>query len=485
MPLSENEIKKKIVLSLLDFSTHTDLYSDEEVSPSSKKEMLAIALEVNKLIKNLSLPNNEMELYKQGNYIKPRNKNYLRVKRAAELVFFYKADLNVISMDLGVSISEASELSNVAIEYISDNLPLNDFTKSLISDKPIKPKKSEQAGTRSQTAPQQPLPPQSKSIGCMAPILFLVLLGSIGYMLYDRFFMNNATQLTSLMNEYRSDNRQLASVSVASKSKDIVVKGSGALIQVFEDYKTGFRIDNPGLNLNLQVTDSTVAINDLIDGKIDVASCSRIPTVAERKKAVKLSDKELVDHKIAFDVVVVIVNKANPIEVLSVEDLQKIYSSEAIRWRDFQGFDAPIKKYSKTFEHGTVSFFKERVLYGDAFSNDVTQIYDIKQILDLVENDPNAISFASLSDVKNHNVKILNIATVFDDRGVSPVSVDVNGNLSIAVDMVKQGQYPLSRYLYLVTAGKLTTNVAKFIDYMRSGSVQSKLDKYSLVSIYD
>jgi hypothetical protein len=131
--------------------------------------MLAIALEVNKLIKNLSLPNNEMELYKQGNYIIPRNKNYLRVKRAAELVFFYKADLNVISMDLGVSISEASELSDVAIEYISDNLKLNDFTKSLISDKPIKPK---QAGTRSQMASQQPLPPQSKSIGCMAPILY-------------------------------------------------------------------------------------------------------------------------------------------------------------------------------------------------------------------------------------------------------------------------------------------------------------------------
>jgi|688.fasta_scaffold00064_116 phosphate transport system substrate-binding protein len=482
MPLSENEIKKKIVLSLLDFSTHTDLYSDQEVSPSSKKEMLAIALEVNKLIKNLSLPNNEMELYKQGNYIKPRNKNYLRVKRAAELVFFYKADLNVISMDLGVSISEASELSDVAIEYISDNLPLNDFTKILISDKSIKPK---QAEIRSQTASQKLLPPQSKSIGCMAPILFLVLLGSIGYMVYDRFFMNNATQLTSLMNEYRSDNRQLASLSVASKSKDIVVKGSGALIQVFEDYKNGFRIDNPGLNLNLQVTDSTVAINDLIDGKIDVASCSRIPTVAERKKAVKFSNKELVDHKIAFDVVVVIVNKANPIEILSVEDLQKIYSNEAIRWKDFQGLDVPIKKYSKTFEHGTVSFFKERVLYGAPFSNDVTQIYDIKQILDLVENDPNAISFASLSDVKNRNVKILNIATVFDDRGVSPVTIDVNGNVSIAVDMVKQGQYPLSRYLYLVTAGKLTTNVAKFIDYMRSGSVQSKLDQYSLVSIYD
>jgi len=319
----------------------------------------------------------------------------------------------------------------------------------------------------------------------MAPILFLVMLGSIGYMIYDRFFMNNATQLTSLMNEYRSDNRQLTSVSVASKSKDIMIKGSGTLIKVFQDYKDGFRIDNPGLSLNLEETDSTVAINYLIDGKVDIASCSRIPTVSERKKAVKLSGKELVDHKIAFDVVAVIVNKANPIDTLSVEDLQKIYSREALSWREFQGFDGPIKKYSKTFHHGTVSFFKERVLYGDPFSNDVTQIYDIKQILDLVENDPNAIAYASLSDVRNRNVKILKIATVFDENGVSPVIIDDNGNMSIAVDMVKQGQYPLSRYLYLVTSGKLTTNVAKFIDYMRSGSVQSKLDRYSLVSIYD
>ena len=485
MPLSENEVKKNILLSLLDFSIHTDMYSDDEVSPQSKKEMLAIALEINRLIKNLSLPNSELEIYNQGNFIKPRNKNYLRVKRCAELLLFYKADLNVISMDLGVSIAEASELSDVALEYICDNLPLNDFTKNALTEKSVKPKKSPSSKNIRTAQPQPPVQPQSKSIGCMAPILFLVMLGSIGYMIYDRFFMNNATQLTSLMNEYRSDNRELASVSVASKSKDIMIKGSGALIKVFQDYKDGFRIDNPGLNLNLEETDSTVAINYLIDGKVDIASCSRIPTVSERKKAVKLSGKELVDHKIAFDVVAVIVNKSNPVDTLSIEDLQKIYSREALSWREFQGFDGPIKKYSKTFHHGTVSFFKERVLYGDPFSNDVTQIYDIKQILDLVENDPNAIAYASLSDVRNRNVKILKIATVFDENGISPVIIDDNGNMSIAVDMVKQGQYPLSRYLYLVTAGKLTTNVAKFIDYMRSGSVQSKLDRYSLVSIYD
>ena len=135
-----------------------------------------------------------------------------------------------------------------------------------------------------------------------------------------------------------------------------------------------------------------------------------------------------------------------------------------------------------------MSFFRERVLYGDKFATDVTQIYDVKQVINFVEEDPKAISFASLSDVKNRNVKILKISTIFDERGVSPVVYsELNGQKQILInkEKVRKGQYPLSRYLYLVSAGKITSNVAKFIDYMRTGSVQSQFHKYNIVSIYD
>ena len=118
----------------------------------------------------------------------------------------------------------------------------------------------------------------------------------------------------------------------------------------------------------------------------------------------------------ALDVVVVVVNEANPVNVISVEDLQKIFSTENVSWKYFGGNNSPVKKYSKTFHHGTVSFFRERVLYGDKFAPDVTQIYDVKQVMDFVEDDPTAISYASLSDVKNRKVKILKISTIFDER---------------------------------------------------------------------
>lgn len=478
MALSEFEIKQQLLLSVLDFSTNIDKYSSEEVSDKEKREIMSLALSINNLINNLSQPLQNINKYNNGKFVAPKHNNYLRVKRAAELVFYYRSDLNTISIDLGVSLDETKKLIESATDYICENISLKDY-KKLVT-------KKKKATNISQDV-EVPAKDDSKSIGCMAPLLFLIMLGAIGYLIYDRFFNNHATQLTSLMNEYRTD-KDLSSLSVASKTKKIAINGSLSLIRIFSDYKSGFKIDNPDLDLSLDKSDTSLAISELIEDKIDLASCSRIPTIAERKRAVKVSGRELVDHKMALDVVVIIVNESNPVDVLSVEDLQKIFSTENVSWQYFGGKDIPVKKYSKTFHHGTVSFFRERVLYGDKFAPDLTQIYDVKQVMNFVENDPTAISFASLSDLEDHKVKILKISTIFDEKGVSPVIYQtINGKKQRVIDKekVRKGLYPLSRYLYLVSLGKLTSNVAKFIDYMRSGSVQSQLHKYNTVSIYD
>ena len=233
---------------------------------------MSLALSINNLINNLSQPLENITQYNNGKYVAPKHNNYLRVKRAAELIFYYRSDLNTVSMDLGVSLAEASQLIEIATNYICDNVPLKDYkkvpTKKKVAAAPV----------------QAPVEEQSKSIGCMAPLLFLIMLGAIGYLMYDRFFNNHATQLTSLMNEYRSD-KDLSSLSIASKSKKIAINGSSSLIRVFDDYKSGFKIDNPELDLNLDKSDSSFAISELIEGKVDLASCSRIPSIEERKES--------------------------------------------------------------------------------------------------------------------------------------------------------------------------------------------------------
>ena len=88
MALSELEIKQQIILAVLDFSTHIDRYTAEEVSDKEKRELMSLALSINNLINNLSQPLQDIAKYNNGKYVAPKHNNYLRVKRSAELVFY-------------------------------------------------------------------------------------------------------------------------------------------------------------------------------------------------------------------------------------------------------------------------------------------------------------------------------------------------------------------------------------------------------------
>lgn len=119
-------------------------------------------------------------------------------------------------------------------------------------------------------------------------------------------------------------------------------------------------------------------------------------------------------------------------------------------------------------------------MYMQPVNSDVIHVYNPIQMMDLVAADPDAIGFASLSAVKGSNlVKVLKVSSIFDESGTSPL----NNQSEINADTVKRGEYPLTRYLYLVTAGPIADEVAKVIDFMRSPSAQSKLADYGLVGI--
>jgi ABC-type phosphate transport system substrate-binding protein len=83
-------------------------------------------------------------------------------------------------------------------------------------------------------------------------------------------------------------------------------------------------------------------------------------------------------------------------------------------------------------------------------------------------------------DITNRNkVKIIRIGSIFDDNGTKPV--DEMGRLD--AQTVRSGEYPLTRYLYLISAGELNNAQAKFIDFMRSTTVQDQMTNYGLVGI--
>lgn len=474
MVLKSVDLKQKILLSILDFSVHIDSHRQSgDYSLTQISEMLSLAIEINNLINaldkdvsksNIDLP--ELEI-----------KELKKIKRVLELFFRYKSDLNSISIDIGENLSQTNRYLHKGVEYLFKNLAHRDF-KQVVN--PRKSQAKPQVKTQEQAQPNSQRKKKAKSIGVVAPLMFMTLVVFAGFSLYNLFFDKSATRVSSLVKEYRSD-KQLSSVARESIGKRIEVNGTNSLLNLLRDNLVLFRAKHPQIDLNVIGGDSGEAIEDLINGKINLASSSKIASADDRRRAIK-NNRPIADHKIALDSVVVFTHKSNPVELISVDQLKQIYSGKLMTWRDldYVGSQEKITRFSLSKQSGTYAFFMDRVMFLEPMLSDVIHVYNPIQMLDLVAADPNAIGFASLSAVKGSSlVKIIKISSVFDENGSSPI--DDNGEVDF--NAIKRGEYPLTRYLYLVTAGPIADEVAKVIDFMRSERAQSKLPDYGLVGI--
>jgi phosphate transport system substrate-binding protein len=67
------------------------------------------------------------------------------------------------------------------------------------------------------------------------------------------------------------------------------------------------------------------------------------------------------EHIVAIDSLVVIVNPANPVQSVSISDLQKIYTGEITNWSELGGDDLPITVLGRDEESGTGGVFVNRI----------------------------------------------------------------------------------------------------------------------------
>lgn len=483
MVISSADIKKELINSILDFSVNIDTYKQSgDYSINQISEMLGLAIEINNIINALDKDISRMNL--APGLVKPQAEagEIRKIKRVLELFFKYKSDLNSISIDIGENLSNTNRYLQRGVDYIFDNLSRKDYRQTLPKVNNTvnpKPSKAVQTSTRRTVQPRK----KSKSIGLIAPLMFLVLVVIIGMSIYN-FFFNKTENVAALVREYRSD-RKLSEGAKPTKVTKLRVYGTNAVLNILRDNENNFRNQYPDVNLEIEGGDSGEAINLLIDGKVGLAASSRIPSADERKKAIKLKNP-IADHKIALDSVVVFVHKSNPVTVLSVDDLKKIYGQEVINWAEASKQNpskAEVVRFSLSKQSGTFAFFKDRVMFSESVSSKIVHVYDPIQMLQMISANPNAIGFSSLSaflETHGANVKIVKISSELNATGSKPLADDG----SIDIDLIRRGEYPLTRYLYFVSAGQITDDAAKVIDFMRSEEAQAKLNAYGLVGVY-
>ena len=112
-------------------------------------------------------------------------------------------------------------------------------------------------------------------------------------------------------------------------SGNITVGGSSSVSPLMEKLIEGYKTVNPNATIELLTTDSTTGVTGALDGTYTVGMASR-----------ELKDTETAEGAqatvLAMDGIAVVVNPANTVADLSVDQIKSIYTGESTVWSDVQ-----------------------------------------------------------------------------------------------------------------------------------------------------
>ncbi|MDR0382801.1 MAG: substrate-binding domain-containing protein [Spirochaetaceae bacterium] len=107
----------------------------------------------------------------------------------------------------------------------------------------------------------------------------------------------------------------------------IAVAGSSSVTPLMEKLREAYIAKYPGIDIEIQQSDSSTGINSVIDGVCDIGMASR-----ELKRSEL--DKGASGTVIATDGIAVIVNRENPFNALSREKVRDIYLGKIADWAE-------------------------------------------------------------------------------------------------------------------------------------------------------
>lgn len=221
---------------------------------------------------------------------------------------------------------------------------------------------------------------------------------------------------------------------------------------------------------------SGVGMSQLIDGRLDIANCSRVATDAEVRRAKEKGGKALREWIIAYDAVTVLVNKENPIESLSIEELRGIYGGNGAikRWSELGVSlpEDPIICAGRQSISGTYDYFKEVVLGGLDFRQGIQEVPDTHGVVELVRKTVDAIGYGGLGYYDRDVVKALKLSRARGGPAYEP-----------CLATVCDGSYPLARPLRMHTLGEPPEHVKRYIAWVLSAEGQRIVESSGYIPV--
>lgn len=257
-------------------------------------------------------------------------------------------------------------------------------------------------------------------------------------------------------------------------SNSIQIKGSDTMVNLGQAWAEKYMEKNSGDFVAVTGGGSGTGLSSLISGSCDIAMSSR-----------NIKDKEIVlakqkginpfEIKVALDGLAVVVNPANLVSKLTVDQLAGIFTGKISNWKEVGGKDQKIVILSREVNSGTHVYFKEHVLRKmdtsskEEFSPGALMLSSSQAIADEVAGNSGAIGYYGMGYICNKQ-KAIAVAKDAKSEYVTP-----------NIENVISGKYPISRPLFIYTNGEPVGLIKKFVDYTLSKEGQEIVVKTDFV----
>jgi phosphate transport system substrate-binding protein len=243
-------------------------------------------------------------------------------------------------------------------------------------------------------------------------------------------------------------------------SRSVTMKGSDTMVILGQRWAEVYMQTHPGKTVQVTGGGSGTGIAALINGTTMIAQSSRPMKDTEKAKVEAQSRKAVEEHAVARDGVTVYVNKANPVETLTRDQIRSIYTGAITEWSEVGGPAGKIVVYGRESSSGTYVFFKEHVLGGADFAPQTQTLPGTSAVADAVTKDPAGIGYGGFAYGKG--IKHLKVAPDAGSPGVAP-----------SEETVRDGSYSLSRDLYWYFVASPPPEVTDLLNWVLSDSGQA------------
>lgn len=240
---------------------------------------------------------------------------------------------------------------------------------------------------------------------------------------------------------------EASSTAAEELSGTLSMNGSTSMEKVIKAVNGAFMEKNKGVTVNLNLTGSGTGIQEASEGKCDIGNSSR-----------KLKDEEaekLDATVVGLDGIALVVNPANKLEDITLEDLAKVYSGEITNWKELGGDDKSIVVIGREDGSGTRDGF-ESIVMGDKEPKYAQELESTGSVINAAATTDGAIGYASLANV-DETVKALKI-----------------GGIEATEENVKSGAYEVQRpFICATLKGSDNKLVKAYLDFILSEEGQA------------